>query len=107
MNTANVSKELRLEMLNGVLWQDIMYQDELDAINSWNEPITVYRGADISEEIPGLSWSIYRHIAENTQFNQGRVFKANIQKNQILLYFAHYEDEGEIIANITDEYEII
>ena len=49
MNTANVSKEMRLDMLNGVLWQDIMYQDELDEISTWDEYITIYRGTDANE----------------------------------------------------------
>lgn len=107
MNTINVSKEMRLDMLSGVTWEDIMYQDELDEIKAWDEYITIYRGADKNEEIPGLSWTIYRHIAESSDFNQGRVFKAVIPKNQILLYLAHNEDEGEIIANVTDGYELI
>jgi hypothetical protein len=33
-NTKNVSVEMRLRMLDGVSWNDIMFQDELDAINS-------------------------------------------------------------------------
>lgn len=107
MNTMNVSKEMRLDMLSGVIWEDIMYQDELDEIKSWEEYITIYRGTDENEQTPGLSWTIYRHVAENSNFNRGRVFKALIPKNQILLYLAHNEDEGEIIANVTDGYELL
>jgi hypothetical protein len=107
MSTRNVSKEMRLNMLNGVLWEDIMFQDELDAINSWNENIIIYRGAESSEQTPGLSWSIHRHIAEHSEFNRGRVFKAVIPKNQILLYLAHEEPEDEIIANVIEGYEIL
>ena len=106
-NTANVPKEMRLNMLNGVLWEDIMFQDELDAINSWDENIIIYRGAESSEQTPGLSWSIHRHIAEHSEFNRGRVFKAVIPKNQILLYLAHEEPEDEIIANVIEGYEIL
>ena len=106
-NTANVPKEMRLNMLNGVLWEDIMYQDELDEINAWDDNIVIYRGAELSEQKPGLSWSIHRHIAEHSEFNRGRVFKAVIPKKQILLYLAHEEAEGEIIANVTDGYEIL
>ena len=107
MSTANVSKEMRLDMLNGVLWQDIMYQDELDEISTWDEYIIIYRGTDTNEQVPGLSWSIHRHVAENSEFNRGRVFKAIIPKNQILLYMAHSEAEGEIVANVTEGFEII
>ena len=43
MNTENVSVELRLKMFEGVDPRDIMYQDELDAINhEFGETITVY-----------------------------------------------------------------
>jgi hypothetical protein len=84
-----------------------MFQDELDAINSWDENIIIYRGAESSEQTPGLSWSIHRHIAEHSEFNRGRVFKAVIPKNQILLYLAHEEPEDEIIANVTEGYEIL
>ena len=106
-NTANVPKEMRLNMLNGVLWEDIMFQDELDEIDSWDDHITIYRGAESTEQTPGLSWTIHRYIAENSEFNRGRVFKAVIPKNQILLYLAHEEAEGEIIANVTEGYEIV
>lgn len=107
MNTANVSIDLRLKMFEGVEWEDIMYQDELDAINGFDEEISIYRGADKNEEIPGISWTIRKHVAIEYPFNRGRVFKAVIPKKDILLYLAHEEDEGEIIAHVSSGYEII
>ena len=46
MNTGNISNEPRWKMFEGVDPEDIMYQDELDAINNeFKDCITVYRGA--------------------------------------------------------------
>jgi hypothetical protein len=108
MNTANVSVELRLKMFEGVDPEDIMYQDELDAINNeFGETIVVYRGASASEEMPGISWTKYKWVAEGSDFNKGKVFMATIPKSSILLYLAHEEDEGEIIAHVTTGYKVI
>lgn len=106
MNTANVPVALRLKMFEGVIWDDIMFQDELDAISEFNDFITVYRGTDQNEETPGLSWTIDKRVAEDT-FYRGRMFKAVIPKDSILLYLAHQEAEGEIIAKVTAGYEIV
>lgn len=107
MSTANVSIELRLEMFEGITPEDIMYQDELDAIDkTFDEYITVYRGTSKNEDVPGLSWTLRKYIAEGT-FYEGRLFEARIPKSSILLYFAHEEDEGEIISHVTSGYKII
>ena len=107
MNTNNVSAEMRLEMFRGVAWEDIMYQDEIDAIRDFPDFITVYRGTHPGEEKPGLSWSLYRWVAEGSDFYQGRLFRAVIPKSSILLYFAREEDEGEIIAHVISGFEVI
>jgi len=106
-NTKNVSIEMRLRMLDGVSWEDIMYQDELDAINNFESEITIYRGTDSFEDTPGLSWALRKNIAASEPFNRGKVFKAVIPKENILVYFAHEEDETEIIAYVTSGYTII
>lgn len=106
-NTKNVSIEMRLRMLDGVSWEDIMYQDELDAINNFESEITIYRGTDSFEDTPGLSWALRKSIADSEPFNRGKVFKAVIPKENILVYFAHEEDETEIIAYVTSGYTII
>ena len=105
-NTANVSVEMRLKMLEDVDRNDIMFQEELEAIQGFGESITVFRGTSKDEELPGLSWSLKRHIAESSDFYRGRLFKATIPTSKILLYLSQEEDEEEIIAHITSNYEI-
>ncbi len=107
MNTANVSNELRLKMLEGVDREDLMYQDELDAIKMFDDCITIYRGTSPKESVPGICWTIYKHVAEGSEFNFGRVFKAVIPKSSVIMHFAHEEAEGEIIAHVTSGYTII
>ena len=106
MNTRNVSVDLRLKMFEGVDPGDIMFQDELDAINGFDDYITVYRGTSKDELTPGLSWSRRRDIAESS-ISRGRLFIATIPKSSILLYFSHEQDEEEIIAHVTSDYEIV
>ena len=105
--TEKVPPEMRLRMLEGVSWEDIMYQDELDAIKSFKPTITIYRGTDPGEKIPGISWALRKSVADSYPFNKGRVFKAVIPKESILVYLAHEEDESEIIAHVTSGYTII
>lgn len=107
MNTGNVPNELRLKMFEGVLPEDIMYQEELDAIrNDFDDLVIAYRGVSPDEDVPGICWTIHKWVAEGT-FYEGRLFKEKIPKKDILLYFCHSEDEGEIIAHVTNGYEII
>lgn len=106
-NTANVSVEMRLKMLEDVDRNDIMFQKELEAIQGFGKSITVFRGTSKDEELPGLSWSLQRHIAESSDFYQGRLFKATIPTSKILLYLSQEGDEEEIIAHITSSYEIV
>lgn len=94
-------------MFEGVSWEDIMYQDKLDAIEGFEPFITIYRGTDPNEEKLGLSWTLRKSVADSVPFYRGRVLKAIIPKEDILVYFAHEEDKMEIIANATSEYTII
>ena len=105
-NTANVSVEMRLKMLEDVDRNDILFQEELEAIKGFGESITAFRGTSKDEELPGLSWSLKRHIAESSDFYRGRLFKATIPTSKILLYLSQEEDVEEIIAHITSNYEI-
>ena len=105
-NTANVSVEMRLKMLEDVDRNDIMFQKELEAIRGFGETITVFRGTSKEEELPSLSWSLKRYIAESSDFYRGRLFKATIPTSKILLYLSQEEDEEEIIAHITSNSEI-
>ena len=105
-NTKNVTKEMRLKMFEGVKPENIMFQDELDAIAGFDDYITAYRGTTPDEDVPGISWSLDRSVAEGT-FYKGRLFEASIPKSNILLYSMHQEDEEEIIANVTSGFRII
>ena len=106
-NTANVSVELRLQMFQGVDRNDIMYQEELDAICDFGQNVVVYRGTSKEEVEPGLSWSLRRDIAESSDFYRGRLFIAEIPTSSILLYLSKEEDEEEIVAYVTDNYKVI
>lgn len=110
-NTYNVPKDLRLEMFEGLDPADLMYKDEIEAIAAFPEFITVYRGTSIYEKEPGLSWSLRKSTAEEFAElrwgSKSRVFEATIPKLSILLYFAHEEDEAEIIADVTEGYKIL
>ncbi len=106
-NTANVSVELRLQMFQGVDRNDIMYQEELNAICDFGQNIVVYRGTSKEEVEPGLSWSLRRDIAESSDFYRGRLFIAEIPTSSILLYLSKEEDEEEIVAYVTDNYKVI
>lgn len=104
-NTSNVPVELRLKMFEGVNRADIMYQDELDAIEDFGDEIVLYRGTSKDEIEPGLSWSLRKDIAEGT-FSEGRMFIAKVSTSNILLYLAHEEDEEEVIVHVTSNYLI-
>ena len=106
-NTANVPVELRLKMFESVDRNDIMFQSELDSLRKLGESVTIYRGASSSEISPGLSWSLKKYIAENSDFYRGRLFVAEIPTSAILLYMSHEEDEEEIVAHVTSDYQII
>ena len=105
-NTRNVPVELRLKMFEGVSRTDIMFQDELDAIQGFGDELILYRGTSKNEEKPGLSWSRRKDIAEGT-FCEGRLFVARVPTSDILVYLAHEEDEEEIIAHVTSGYIIV
>ena len=106
-NTANVSVEFRLDMLQGVERDDLMYQEELDAIQSFAPKIVIYRGTSKDEEKPGLSWSLRRDVAESSYFYRGRLFIAEIATSSILLYLSKEDIEEEVIVHVTDNYKIL
>ena len=106
-NTANVSVELRLKMLDGVARDDIMFQEELDALHNFDENVTIYRGTSKNEREPGLSWSIKRYVAESSDFYRGRLYIATIPTSSILFYFSKNTAEEEIIAHVIDNYTIV
>lgn len=107
-NTKNVPVDFRLKMFEGVSQEDIMFEDELNAIrNTFCDTITIYRGTDANETVLGLSWTLDKSTACSVPFYKGRAYSAQIPKKDILLYIAHDADEEEIIAHVTSNYRII
>lgn len=80
---------------------------KMRTLSGMDSEIIAYRGTDRTEEKPGISWTLDKNTASSYPFNRGRVFKAVILKEKILIYFAHEEDEKEIIADIVSGYSII
>lgn len=107
-NTAKVSDELRLEMFEGVKRENIMYQEELDALKSFDDVITVYRGASADEDPPGICWSLKKYVAE--EYFEGHddvLFVADVSKKDILAYFSKNNIEEEIIVKVEKDYKKI
>ena len=108
MTTEGLSLDLALRMFEGVQPEDIMYEEELKAIEQFDENITIYRGASVKEEVPRLAWTLRESVAaNNSDFAHGRLFRATVPKKDILLYIAEDGDEEEIVVHVTEGYEII
>ena len=108
MKTDGLSLELALRMFEGVQPEDIMYEEELEAIEQFDEYITIYRGASTAEKVPRLSWTLRKSVATNSSdFANGRLFIAKIPKKDILLYLAKDCDEEEVVVHVTEGYEIV
>ena len=103
MKTEGLSFELALQMFEGVEPEDIMYEEELDAIKQFDDYITIYRGTSITEEVPRLSWTLRESVAtNNSDFAHGNLrymfeYADGSMKKLIYAYFdntAEYTDEG-------------
>ena len=106
MTTDCISIELALKMFEDVLPEDLMFDDELEAIRNFQENIVIYRGADNNEKRPRLSWTLRKSVAtNNSDFAKGRLFKATIPKSKIIMYIAHDGDEEEIVAFVESGFE--
>lgn len=108
MKTEGLSFELALQMFEGVEPEDIMYEEELDAIKQFDDYITIYRGTSITEEVPRLCWTLRESVAtNNSDFAHGRLFKATVPKKDILLYITKDGAEEEVVVHVTEGYEIV
>lgn len=90
--------DLRLEMLEGVQREDIMYQHELDTWAEWEPNVTIYRGAKDDKKRQGLSWSLDKTVAD--AFFEGYLLEATIQKDSIIAFFDD-NNESEILACVS------
>ncbi len=108
MKTDGLSLDLALQMFEGIEPEDIMFDEELDAIKQFDDYITIYRGASTTEEVPRLSWTLRKSVAtNNSDFANSRLFIAKVPKKDILLYLAKDCDEEEVVVHVTEGYEIV
>lgn len=65
-----------------------------------------YRGTqNPSERMPRLSWSLKKEVAHN--FGPSHIFKTSVPKDSVIAYYSKGGDEEEILAIVTDNFEII
>ena len=108
MKTEGLPVDLALKMFDGVKPEDIMYDEELEAIKHFDDYVTIYRGASLAEKSPRLSWTLRRSVAvNNSDFANGRLFIATIPKQDIMLYLAKDSDEEEVVVHVTEGFEIV
>ena len=107
MNTNGLSPSLSLQLFSDVSPEDLMYEDELEAIKNFEDVITIYRGTDKTESVPLMSWSMRKDIASQSHFARGRLFVARIPKTKVIMYISHDGDEEEIVAYVESGFEII
>ena len=105
-DTEGVSYDTLKAVFSGISRDKLMSEDELKKYDELPDNITVFRGTeDRGEEIPRLSWSLKKEVA--LRFARAHLFKAVIPKERVIAYFSEATDEEEILALITEGYEII
>lgn len=97
-NTNNAPIELILRAFKNVNKSNLMDRKEMRKFNMLPNEITIYRGTDAGEIKPRLSWSLDEKIAR--QYYTGALFKAVIDKNQVIAYFDSNTNENEIVAYV-------
>nr|DAW02812.1 MAG TPA: hypothetical protein [Caudoviricetes sp.] len=104
-DTQDVPLEVLLKAYEGLKQEDLMSKEEIDKLASLPDELTIYRGTDSSEYPPRISWSLLESKART--FENGRMYKAIINKKDIFAYYSSNGDEEEIIAHVTDNYDVI
>ncbi|CUX69948.1 hypothetical protein BN3590_03796 [Clostridium sp. C105KSO15] len=102
MDTHRVPLEMLFEALNELKQEDLMSEEEITKLNAMPEMLIIYRGTDANEYPPRISWSLLEDKAR--WFEQGKMYKAIINKHDIYAYFCSNGDEEEIIAHVTDNF---
>ncbi len=83
----------------------IMDEEDLDKYDVFPEKITIYRGTENPKEtVPRISWSLSREVAH--RFGTAHMFKAVIDKGNVLAYFSKNGDEEEIVA-VVEDFELL
>ena len=104
-NTHDVPLEMLLKAYEGLKQEDLMSKEEIDKLAELPEELTIYRGTDALEYPPRISWSLLESKART--FENGQMYKATINKSDILAYYSSNGDEEEIIAHVTDNFDDI
>lgn len=104
-NTQGVPLEILLKAYEGLRQEDLMSKEEIDKLSDMPEELIIYRGTDALEFPPRISWSLLERKART--FENGQMYKAKINKKDILAYYSSNGDEEEIIAHVTDDFDDI
>lgn len=106
MDTDEVDIETLKKAFAGVSREALMCDEDIEKYKAMPEIITIYRGTqDPSERMPRLSWSLKKEVARN--FGPSHIFKTSIPKDAVIAYYSKDGDEEEILATVTDNFEII
>lgn len=104
-NTHGVPLETLLKAYDGLRQEDLMSEEEIEKLAAMPDELTIYRGTDALEFPPRISWSLLERKARI--FENGQMYKAVINKKDILAYYSSNGDEEEIIAHVTDNFDDI
>lgn len=105
-DTDGVSMDTLLEAFQNTSRTDLMHDEDIEKLNKMSNEIVIFRGTqDYHESTPRLSWSLSYDTARI--YGNAHIFKAKITKDKVIAYFAKEGDEEEIVAHITDGYEIM
>ena len=90
-NSLGVKTETLHAVFDGLSKEDLMSKEETKIYNNLSSIITIYRGTDVHEVIPRISWTLDKIIAE--KYCSGQLFSATIPKERILACFDTFEKE--------------
>lgn len=102
---ANLAEKEIIQMFRAAPFEDLMYEDDLDAYNRLPSEITIWRGVSSLSKYKerGFSWTHNKKQAEwfayaNSSNGSPMVIEAKIKKESILLYSSF---ENEVVVNPT------
>ena len=104
-NTQGVLLETLMKAYEDLRQEDLMSEEEIEKLAAMPDVLTIYRGTDALEFPPRISWSLSEEKAR--KFENGQMYRAVINKKDILAYYSSNCDEEEIIAHVTDNYDDI
>lgn len=102
-DTHHVPLEILLKEYDGIKQDLLMSKEEIDKLALLPDKLIIYRGTDLFEYPPRISWSLIESNAR--MFENGQLYRAVVNKREILAYYSSNSDEEEIIAHVTDNFE--